>query len=250
MKNLKITNLSFSYTGGDPLLDAVNMEFSSGKTAILGPNGAGKTTLLSLLATALHSNSGIVDLKHGAGSVPFTKIRAYRKHVAWLPQDFVPVAGLSVEEHVRYSAWLKGASRKEAKAAAPIALEQVGLTEMAMHKATALSGGQQRRLGLAGALAHDASVILLDEPTAGLDPNQRERFQKILQGMDPKKIVLVSTHQTEDIDGTFDSVLVFDQSHQKFHGSVSDFMQLGDDQQVDPRDRIRAAYGQLVMGER
>ncbi len=250
MSSVSIKNLSFSYPKSSLLLDGIDLTFGSGKTAILGPNGAGKTTLISLLATALTPRLGSIRLVTSTMDISSKELRAFRKNVAWLPQDFSPVAGLSALEHVMYSAWLKGATRKEAREAAPAALEQVGLSEMSKHKSTELSGGQQRRLGLAGALAHDASVILLDEPTAGLDPNQRERFQRILQDMDPKKIVLVSTHQTEDIDGTFDAVFVLDQGRQKFHGYTTKFMDLGGGPDVDPRDRIRAAYAQLVVGER
>lgn len=249
MSTLSIKNLSFSYPKSSPQLDRIDLSYSSGKTAILGPNGAGKTTLISLLATALTPRQGTIQLTTDVLKYSSKELRAFRQQVAWLPQDFSPVAGLSVLEHVTYSAWLKGASRKAAKAAAPIALERVGLSEMSKHKATALSGGQQRRLGIAGALAHDAAVILLDEPTAGLDPNQRDKFQKILNDIDPQKIVLVSTHQTEDIDGTFDSVFVLDQGRQKFHGSTADYMELGGFTEDDPRDRIRTAYGQLVSGE-
>ncbi|GAA2944542.1 ATP-binding cassette domain-containing protein [Glutamicibacter bergerei] len=248
MSTLAMENLSFSYPRSAVLLQNLNVVFGPGRTALLGPNGAGKSTLIALLATVLSHKSGYIALNDSDSSVPATNLRKYRQQISWLPQDFVPVGGLTVQDHVTYSAWLNGASRREAKRRAPAAISQVGLTEMAQSKATALSGGQQRRLGLAGALAHDAKVILLDEPTAGLDPNQRDRFQTILQGIDPEKIVLVSTHQTEDIDGTFDRICVLDKGQQKFHGSVFEFMAFGESE-TDPRDKIRSAYGRLVDRE-
>lgn len=250
MSSLKVENLTFSYPRSAVLLDDANFVFASGRTALLGPNGAGKTTLISLLATVIAPQAGGVILNTHRGKIRSERVRKYREQIAWLPQNFTPVSGLSVEDHVAYAAWLSGASRREARFCTADALAQVGLLDMAKQKATALSGGQQRRLGLAGALAHDASVILLDEPTAGLDPNQREKFREILQDIDPDKVVLVSTHQTEDIDGTFSSVFVLDGGQRKFHGTTNEFMSLGGNHADDPRDRIRRAYGQLVMGEK
>ncbi|MFJ2620377.1 ATP-binding cassette domain-containing protein [Glutamicibacter sp. NPDC087344] len=249
MRSLILDSLTFTYPRGAALFDDAGFKFTSGRTALLGPNGAGKTTLISLMATVLVPQAGSVILKDCRREIRSDRVRRYREQIAWLPQNFAPASGLSVEEHVTYAAWLRGVSRKEAKACTGEALAQVGLQDMAKRRATTLSGGQQRRLGLAGALAHDASVILLDEPTAGLDPNQREKFREILQGLDSDKVVLVSTHQTEDIDGTFDSVFVLDQGQQKFHGTTDEFMALGGDRANDPRDMIRRAYGQLVIGE-
>ena len=245
---LTVKDLSFSYSRGSSQFTDFHLALGPGRTALLGSNGAGKSTLLSLLATVLKPSNGSISLSFGPRAVESRRLGKYRARIAWLPQDFQPAAGLSVQEHVAYSAWLNGTDRKTSQKKAMPALERVGLEQLAKHKATELSGGQQRRLGLAGALAQDAAMILLDEPTAGLDPNQRDRFRMILQEIDPEKIVLVSTHQTEDIDGTFDQVLVMDQGTMKFHGTVGDFMQLGS-RAADPRDQIREAYRCLVAGE-
>jgi len=250
MKNIDISAVSYAYSSKAIIFHDLNLAFQSGKTALLGPNGAGKSTLLSLMASVIAPSSGTLEIVDLAGNrVCHRELSKFRRLVAWLPQDFSPVAGLSVLEHVRYSGWLKGMSRKDAKRATPLALSAVGLESLADKKATELSGGQQRRLGLAGALVHQAGVVLLDEPTAGLDPGQRDRFRQILASLDEQQITVVSTHQTEDIDGTFDHVVVLVDGCVRFNGSVNEFMAVAPASAVDPRDRVRLAYAAFVEGE-
>lgn len=211
MNTLRINELSFGYRASTNVLNDFSLTLTSGTTVLLGPNGAGKTSLISLCASVLKPSKGRIDLVNSAGEITSTRqLRDYRAKVAWLPQDFTPVAGLSVSEHVQYAAWLKGLTKRQARLGVDAALESVELSALADRPAKALSGGQRQRLGLAGALAHDAQLILLDEPSAGLDPVQREKLRSILAAIPSDKVVLVSTHQTEDIDGTYDDVVVLD----------------------------------------
>lgn len=250
MKKLVITSASYGYSSTAKIFHGLEVTFGAGKTALLGPNGAGKSTLMSLAASVNSPTSGTIGITMSNGKrISSRQLSKYRRSVAWLPQDFAPVSGLSVLEHVWYAGWLKGMSRSAVKEAAPTALASVGLEALSAKKATELSGGQQRRLGIAGALIHRASVVLLDEPTAGLDPGQRDRFRQILASLDDDQITVVSTHQTEDIDGSFDHVVVLVDGAVRFSGTVGDFMAVAPSSAVDPRDRVRLAYATFVEGE-
>lgn len=238
--------VSFRY-GRRTVFDGLDVEFPTGRTVLLGPNGAGKSTLLAVLADALQLRSGAVLLEQrpkpgrGAGR------RAFRRAVAWLPQSVRVFPGLTVREHVAYTGWLKGLSRAEAWAAAAPALTQVDLTALADRKATQLSGGQARRMGIAGALAHGARVLLLDEPTAGLDPDQRERFRGLLQQLPQDLTVVVSTHQTEDVADAYDRVAVLVAGRVPFTGTLDGFV--SSTPEIDMRDRIALAYRRYVQAE-
>lgn len=250
MKIIEISGVDYGYASESKIFQNLDVSFLPGRTALLGPNGAGKSTLISLMASVLSPSAGTIEITRANGNrITSRQLRKFRRLVAWLPQDFSPVAGLSVMEHVMYAGWLKGMSRRLAKHEAPWAVHAVGLDELSGKKATELSGGQQRRLGLAGALVHRAGVVLLDEPTAGLDPGQRDRFRRILATLSDEHVTVVSTHQTEDIDGSFDHVVVLVDGSIRFNGSVSEFMNVAPANITDPRDRVRIAYAAFVEGE-
>src|SRR5579884_2130928 len=203
---IQISDCRFSYRSGVPVLDNFSLSLGKGATVLLGPNGAGKSTLLGLSASALRPGSGDVrlgDLSTGTRR----SLRSYRRKVAWLPQQVKPLAGLRVREQVSFSGWLKGMSRTAAWEASALALHKVQLEKMADRRASELSGGQLRRLGIAQALVHDAEVVLLDEPTAGLDPSQRAVFRRLLADLRGTADFVVSTHQTEDLGDIYDTVV-------------------------------------------
>ncbi|GAA1493478.1 ATP-binding cassette domain-containing protein [Curtobacterium herbarum] len=227
----------------------MSIEFGSGRTVLLGPNGAGKSTLMGLLASVHRPQRGSVELR-GVGT-PFARrsLAPFRRAVAWLPQHAGTFPGLTVREHVAYAGWLKGLGRKDAYRRAVDALGPVGLVDRADSPATQLSGGQTRRMHLAGALVHDAQVILLDEPTAGFDPQQQARFHETVQALDPAIAVVVSTHDVSDLSGSYDRVVVLDGGEVRFDGPVSGFLDVAPTGTATHR-RGEAAYSTLVRGER
>ena len=223
---LNIKNCSFAYGLGKQVLDSLELAFYPGRTALLGPNGAGKSTLLAICANIYSPDEGTIDLD-GLSPNGRKERNAYRRDVAWLPQSVSTFPGLRVREHVAYSGWLKGMSRQAAWEGAATAIDVVELTTLQNSPTKALSGGQIRRLGIASALVHDAKVILLDEPTAGLDPRQHGRLRDVLSRVSEKVHVVASTHDIGDIDALFDRVTVMSAGSVKFDGTTSEFLLQG-----------------------
>ncbi|MCQ0024375.1 ATP-binding cassette domain-containing protein [Streptomyces somaliensis DSM 40738] len=244
---MHISRCSFGYRRRDLVLEDLTLELPSGCVVLLGPNGAGKSTLLALLASALSPHAGNVTL----GDLDTRRrgdLKHYRRQVGWLPQQVSPVPGLRVREQAAYAGWLKGMSRRDAWDSSLEAIKQVGLGDLAERSAARLSGGQLRRLGIAQTLVHSARVVLMDEPTAGLDPTQRRVFRALLEGLKSRASFVVSTHQTEDLADSYDSVVLLDQGRVLFQGSTDSFLDLAPRQVAQGR-RAEAAYAGLVREE-
>ena len=249
---LRFDGVSFAYNAGglrrNPgtrVFDDFSWEVPDGRTVLLGPNGAGKSTLLGLGASALAPAAG--DVRIGAMSGMSRRDRAaFRRAVGWMPQQVRPIAGLTCREQVAYAGWLKGLDRRAAWEAAGTALDRVDLAAEAGRRTSQLSGGQQRRVGLAPVLVHPAPRLLLDEPTAGLDPGQRARFRDVLREISRDVPVLVSTHQVDDLTDLFDTVVVMDHGRLPFSGTPEAFMALAPAGSAHPAE---AAYGTLVAGD-
>lgn len=252
MTTLRFGGVSFAYGSGrlgrgprTRVFEDFSWEVPAGRTVLLGPNGAGKTTLLGLGASALLPGAG--DVRVGTlSSASRRESAAFRRAVGWMPQQVRAIAGLTSREQVAYAGWLKGLDRRAAWEAAGTALDQVDLAAEAGRRTSHLSGGQQRRVGLAQILVHKADVLLLDEPTAGLDPNQRARFRDVLREIARDVPVVVSTHQVDDLTDLFDTVVVMDHGRLVFTGSPAAFMALAPAGAAHPAE---AAYGTLVMGD-
>ncbi|MBX9361888.1 ABC transporter ATP-binding protein [Streptomyces sp. WAC04114] len=201
---LELDSCSYSYRSWQPpVLESFSFSLPRGLTVLLGPNGAGKSTLLKLAASVIKPSVGSVRV---AGADASTK--AFRRQVAWMPQTITPMPSLTSREYVAYVGWLKGMSRRDAWDGAAKALARVELTKKAQTKTTRLSGGQLRRVGVAAALVHEARVLLLDEPTAGMDPHQRRVFRDILNGLAGEVDILLSTHDVADLAEEADYVTV------------------------------------------
>ncbi|MFD7439543.1 ATP-binding cassette domain-containing protein [Streptomyces sp. NPDC059861] len=244
---IHISRCSFGYRRRDPVLEDLTLELPSGCAVLLGPNGAGKSTLLSLLASARRPQAGSVML----GDLDTRRrgdLKQYRQQVGWLSQQVTPVPGLRVREQAAYAGWLKGLSRRDAWDRSLDAIKQVGLGDLSERSAAQLSGGQLRRLGIAQTLVHSAQVVLMDEPTAGLDPTQRRVFRALLDGLKDRANFVVSTHQTEDLAHSYDTVILLDQGRILFQGSTASFLDLAPGQVAQER-RAEAAYAGLVKEE-
>jgi ABC-2 type transport system ATP-binding protein len=217
---LRLDSCTFAYRRWQkPTLIDFTYEVKPGMTILLGPNGAGKSTLLKLAASVTRPRSGTVTLD---GDPSYA--RSYRRAVAWMPQSVTPMPSLTSREYVAYVGWLKGMTRTAAWAEAERALRRVELTDKADEKTSRLSGGQLRRIGVAAALVHDAQVLLLDEPTAGMDPHQRRLFRDILGSLASDVSVLMSTHDVADLAEEADRITVLEKGHVRYDGTTGGFL--------------------------
>ncbi|MGW2698807.1 ABC transporter ATP-binding protein [Streptomyces sp. NPDC001340] len=217
---IRVDNVTYAYRRWSrPVLVDFAYALPRGLTVLLGPNGAGKSTLLKLAAGTAHPARGTVTLD----GTPSTS-RSYRSTVGWLPQHVQPMPQLTAREYVAYAGWLKGMATGVAHERAATALGRVNLTEQADVKTHRLSGGQLRRLGVAATLVHDARILLLDEPTAGLDPQQRRAFRDVLVSLTGEVNILMSTHDIQDLAEEADHVTVLHGGRILQTGTAKEFL--------------------------
>ncbi|MEV7865735.1 ATP-binding cassette domain-containing protein [Streptomyces sp. NPDC088124] len=216
---LEIASCTYGYRRRDIILRDFSYRVPDGLTVLLGPNGAGKSTLLKLAASVVQPSSGRVTLDGmDAGTAKF------RQAVAWMPQDIVSMPSLTAREYVAYVGWLKGMTRRDAWSEARRALHRVELTDKSNIKSGQLSGGQLRRVGVAAALVHGARVLLLDEPTAGMDPHQRRVFRDTLSSLVSDGVrILLSTHDVADLAEEAHHVTVLNGGRVLQHGNTDAF---------------------------
>ena len=175
----------------------VSLTLTAGVWGLLGANGAGKTTLMRMLAGILRATEGQIlcdGVEIGALGA------AYREKLGYLPQEFGFYPEFTVQDYLEYMAALKGLPRAEAARQIDALLERVSLAEVRRKKIVKLSGGMKRRVGIAQALLNDPEILILDEPTAGLDPGERVRFRNLLSEFAQDRIVLISTHIVSDVE--------------------------------------------------
>ncbi|MEU5839915.1 ATP-binding cassette domain-containing protein [Streptomyces diacarni] len=217
---LELASCTFAYQRRTrPVLEDFTYELPRGLTILLGPNGAGKSTLLKIAASVLRPQTGTVSA-HGmpAHSADF------RRTVGWMPQNITAMTAHTAREQVAYVGWLKGMPRRQAWEASASALAQVELSDQANTKARRLSGGQLRRLGVAAALVHGARILLLDEPTAGMDPRQRRVFRDVLANLTGHVDILLSTHDVADLAEEAHHVTLLDAGHITYTGTTTGFL--------------------------
>ncbi|MFL6123218.1 ABC transporter ATP-binding protein [Actinophytocola sp.] len=218
-------------------VDGVDLSLATGVHGLLGPNGAGKTTLIRALATVLRPAGGQLALLGGAD------LRDVRRRLGYLPQDFGFYKRFTVREFVEYMAWLKEMPKAGIPGAVQHAIERVGLTDRADAKLKTLSGGMIRRAGIAQAIVNDPAILLLDEPTAGLDPTQRMQFRQLLRELDA--CVVVSTHLVEDVAAACTDVVLLDAGRVVFQGATAALAAAGTD--ADPGDSpMERGYSALL----
>lgn len=221
---IAIENLNKVYKNGNQALKEINLTIESGMFGLLGPNGAGKTTLMRILVTLMKPSSGNVtvdnfDLQKDR--------RAIRSMLGYLPQDFRFFTKLRTWEFLDYVASLAGLrDSKTRKKAVDDMLERVGLYEARDRMANKLSGGMKRRLGIAQALIGDPKIVVVDEPTTGLDPEERIRFRNLLAEMSQKDIIIIlSTHIVGDISSTCNNMALLNNGEVVFNESPDKLVQ-------------------------
>ncbi|WP_433205466.1 ABC transporter ATP-binding protein [Dactylosporangium sp. CS-047395] len=208
--------------GRTTALDGVDLEAGPGVTGLLGPNGAGKTTLLRIIATVLAPDRGTVTLLDRDPARPDDRTRI-RRRLGYLPQDAGFHRGFTVFEFIDYVAILKEMTdRRPRHDEVRRVIDLTGLTAVSGKRIRALSGGMRRRVGLAQALLGDPELLVLDEPTVGLDPEQRLRFREMISQAGEGRTVVLSTHQTEDVAALCTRIAVIHQGRARFTGTPAE----------------------------
>jgi ABC-2 type transport system ATP-binding protein len=215
--NVEIADLTRRF-GRTQAVAGVDLEAGPGVFGLLGPNGAGKTTLLRMLATVIPPSSGRLRLL-GRDPLGYGGRRQIRRRLGYLPQNLGYYPGFTVADFVEYFALLKEMPPGRIPAAVAAAVERVDLGDKARSKLRTLSGGMLRRAGIAQAIVNEPDLLLLDEPTAGLDPEQRVAFRALLRDLAQRATVIVSTHLVEDVGAACSEVAVMDTGRIVFHGT-------------------------------
>ena len=199
-----------------PAVNNLSYTMDTGVYGLLGVNGAGKTTLMRMLCTLLTPTSGTITWD---GQDIFSLGSAYRNLLGYLPQDFGYYPDFSVQDYLLYIASIKGLRPATARQRMQNLLEQVGLTQVRRQKMKKLSGGMKRRAGIAQAMLNDPKILILDEPTAGLDPKERIRFRNLISELAENRLVLLSTHIVSDVEYIADQILLMKDGSLVHHGT-------------------------------
>ena len=201
---VRINNLTKQF-GGFTAVNCLNITMTNGVYGLLGVNGAGKTTLMRMLCTLLHPTDGQITCD---GRDIFKMDGDYRKILGYLPQDFGYYPEFTVQDYLIYIAAIKGIRPAVAKKRVKELIAAVGLQKVAHKKMKKLSGGMKRRSGIAQAMLNNPKILILDEPTAGLDPNERIRFRNLISELAENRLVLLSTHIVSDVEYIANEILL------------------------------------------
>jgi ABC-2 type transport system ATP-binding protein len=227
---IELEDLTKTYGDGTRALRGVSLSFDSGMLGLLGPNGAGTTTFLSILTLALEPSSGrrVYD---GLDAARARLRPAIRRRIGYLPQDYRPLGHLTGREYLGHIARLRGVPLGRSALAERIRdlLNEVGLAAAADRRSGEYSGGMQRRLGIAQALIHSPRLVVVDEPTAGLDPEERIRFRSLITAVAETTAVLLSTHIVEDVEATCPRLAVIGSGRVLFDGAPSELLRTAAD---------------------
>ena len=227
---LEICNVEKKFKKNE-VLKKLNCTLESGVYAILAPNGVGKTTLMRCIAD-IYSYHG--EIKFNGKNIKKQKVK-----IGYLPQQFGLFPELTVYQMMEYFCNLKKISKKERKAAIEICLKKVNLYDKKDEKNRKLSGGMIRRVGIAQAILGEPDIILFDEPTAGLDPEERMRFKNIINNITGNSIVLISTHIVEDVEACCESVLIASDGRIKKQGTVEQIQECAKNRIIEiPEEKI------------
>ena len=224
--NVELTDLTRRF-GHTQAVAGVTLHTGPGVFGLLGPNGAGKTTLLRMMATVIPPSSGRMRLL-GRDPGGYGPRREIRRGLGYLPQNLGYYPGFTVADFVEYFALLKDIPPGQVPRAVAAAIEHVGLGDRARAKLRTLSGGMLRRAGIAQAIVNEPELLLLDEPTAGLDPEQRVAFRALLRDLGQRATVIVSTHLVEDVGAACTEVALMDAGKIVFHDTPAELTGRGE----------------------
>ncbi|MFP7723556.1 ABC transporter ATP-binding protein [Lysobacter sp. A3-1-A15] len=213
---LELDNVGFRYKGGHDALSGVSLRLERGIVGLLGPNGAGKSTLMRILATLAKPSQGRVQWN---GEDTASRPNPLRRTLGYLPQDFGVYPMLSAREFLSYLSAVKGISANAAAARVEQCLAQVGLSDAADRRLGEFSGGMRQRVGIAQALLNDPKLLIVDEPTVGLDPEERLRFRHLLSDLAVDRLVILSTHIVSDIEASAGSLAIMAKGRLLFAGT-------------------------------
>ncbi|WP_131014422.1 ATP-binding cassette domain-containing protein [Clostridioides difficile] len=222
INKLEIRNLNFNYKN-KKALDNINLTLIDGVVALLGPNGAGKSTLMRLLVTLYETSIGEIELNNIKYSKNNEKIKA---NVGYVPQDFDMYNNINGQEYLEFVAKMRGVSKNDLKKHIQKVVSKVNLDKFINKKIGTYSGGVKRRLGIAQALIGDSKLIVMDEPTVGLDPEQRNEFRRLLPEISKNSIVLISTHIVEDIQFNCDKLIILNQGKILYDSTINKFIDM------------------------
>lgn len=232
--------------GSTVVIDHLSATLLPGVTALLGPNGAGKTTLLRTLATIMPPQRGILRI-HGIQIDSERKARSVRDDVGYLPQSFGFDPHMTVGDFVEYAAWMRGIPTARRHRSVNEAIEMVELADRKRVKMRKLSGGMRQRAGIAWAIVGRPRLVLLDEPTVGLDPRQRLQFRKIIAGFGDTTVVL-STHLIDDVAAICGRVIVLHGGKARFDGTIEELEAISRDE-LPGHSPLERAYMRLLPVE-
>ncbi|WP_422772578.1 ABC transporter ATP-binding protein [Plantactinospora sp. WMMC1484] len=239
---VEVRNLSFSY-GRRRALAGASWTIGPGVTALLGPNGSGKTTLIKCMVGLARPGSGQVII----GGRDVSDGRAAQKALGYVPQN-PSLPGLAkVRDLVAYAAWLSGMEAARTDAAVEAALDRMQALDLATRRIRTLSGGQRQRVALATGIVHDPRILILDEPTVGLDPGQRLKVRQVIKQFATERPVVLSTHLTEDVEHLADSVGVLVHGRIQYQGPISELSMPETSGDGRPGSPFERAYDDLIV---
>ena len=219
---LQVEHICKSYNRRKEALRDVSFTLHKGTYGLLGENGAGKSTLMRMMATVDFPTKGEICYD---GKNIFLMDEGYRSLIGYMPQNYSVYPGFTARDFLEYMGVLKGVPKEKLKCRINEVLEFVNLSDVAEKKVKTFSGGMKRRIGIAQAIINEPEILILDEPTAGLDPKERIRFSNIISDMGKDKIVLLSTHIVSDIEAIANELVVMKKGEVLETGSVDDLVQ-------------------------
>ena len=222
---IEIQNLTKTYRGNVHALNGIDLQIGTGMFGLVGPNGAGKTTLIRILAGLLRATSGSVTV-FGHNLATNVGRQSAKANLGYLPQDLGLYPNLNAYEFLDYMAILKGVTDKaERQRQIEDVIDKVRLADAAKRRLKTYSGGMKRRMGIAQALIGNPKLLIVDEPTAGLDPEERVRFRNLLSDMSGERTIILSTHIVEDISQSCNDLAVMRAGRVLFRGSPADLIE-------------------------